>query len=409
MLKLLEYNNIDINSAMDYDNQMTLKTETQSHQNQKGQKAASAERLPFTLPPRDKNMKRAFAYLGKTRHIPGDIISFFAHEQKIYQADESHYQNIVFVGHNENQEPVYATKRSASDRAKFRGEVAGSNKGNYCFNYFPEHAKEPKQFSGHLNVFEAPIDMLSYIAFAKGRMNPGASKNSYTWQNDSYLALGGIASGSLFHYLDSQGDKINTITLALDKDAAGINATADILLELTKRYPEICVDIKFPKFKDWNQDLTTTAIVDLKHGDVCTLPNYNSDTIKIFSNSESMAYKLAESKHLSGAERNPLASFFVLEENLDGGSLRKYLNERYRSENPIKEINFYVNNQEPDQWCEEVGNLVSRASKAGINATIVHYKMEYLGFDLLNTVNINPADLLNKDISQHKSDALKLA
>ena len=83
----------------------------------------------------------------------------------------------------------------------------------------------------------------------------------------------------------------------------------------------------FPKFKDWNQDLTTAAIADLKHGDGCTLPNY-TDTIKIFSNSESMAYKLAESKHLSGAARNPMAPFFVLEENLDGGgSLRKYLNE----------------------------------------------------------------------------------
>ncbi|MCL2399610.1 MAG: hypothetical protein FWC91_07715, partial [Defluviitaleaceae bacterium] len=133
-------------------------------------------------------------------------------------------------------------------------------------------------------------------------------------------------------------------------------------------------------------------------------------TIKIFSNSESMAYKLAESKHLSGAARNPLASFFVLEENLDGGgSLRKYLNERYRSENPIKEINFYVNGQEPDQWREEVSNLVSRASKAGINATMVHYKMEDLSFDLLNTVNAKPVDLLNQNVSHNENDSIKFA
>jgi len=233
---------------------------------------------------------------------------------------------------------VYATKRSASDQVKFRGEVAGSNKGNYCFNYFPEHAKEPKQSSGHLNIFEAPIDMLSYIAFAKGvtdNRELNASKNGFTWQNDSYLALGGTASGALFHYLDNQSDSINSITLALDKDPAGVNATADILLELAKKHPKIDVDIKFPKFKDWNQDLTISAIADLKHGDVCMVPNEHSDTLKIFANSESMVYKLAEDRHLSKSTGKPLASFFVLEENLDsGGSLRKYLNERYRSKIP---------------------------------------------------------------------------
>ena len=40
----------------------------------------------FQLPKANSNMKRVFAYLTKTRHISGDIVSFFAHKKMIYES-----------------------------------------------------------------------------------------------------------------------------------------------------------------------------------------------------------------------------------------------------------------------------------------------------------------------------------
>lgn len=45
-------------------------------------------RKEFKLPKANSDMKRVFAYLTKTRHISGDIVSFFAHKKMIYESLE---------------------------------------------------------------------------------------------------------------------------------------------------------------------------------------------------------------------------------------------------------------------------------------------------------------------------------
>ena len=303
MLELLAFNGVSIEDVEVSTNNKKSQAKY-SHQPTPPPK----EVIPFTLPPKDENMKRAFAYLTKTRHIPSDVVSFFASERKIYQADKTHYQNIVFVGHDESNEPVYASKHSPSGQVKFHGEVTGSNKRHYCFNYFPEQAKERKPSSGRLVVFEAAIDALSYIALTKNENR----SDGLTWQNDSYMALGCTYNGALFHYLDNAENRPREIILALDNDKAGLNAAANTLLELTQKYPEIDVSLKLSHSKDWNEDLKAVAQGLKPDDNICLIQN-NSPTIKVFSSPEALIYKLAEDKHISKVTRSPLASFFVLD------------------------------------------------------------------------------------------------
>ena len=98
-------------------------------------------------------MRRVFAYLTKQRFIAPDVISFFAHQRKIYE-DRDHH-NAVFVGMDENGIPKQASLRSTiSFGNAFRITVLGSDT-RYSFSHFGK--------SGKLFVFEAPIDMLSFI------------------------------------------------------------------------------------------------------------------------------------------------------------------------------------------------------------------------------------------------------
>ena len=62
----------------------------------------------FKLPDANDDMRRVFAYLTKQRFIAPDVISFFAHQHKIYE-DKDHH-NAVFVGTDENGVPKFGYK-----------------------------------------------------------------------------------------------------------------------------------------------------------------------------------------------------------------------------------------------------------------------------------------------------------
>ena len=58
----------------------------------------------FKLPVANDDMRRVFAYLTKQRFIAPDVISFFAHQHKIYEDKEHH--NAVFVGTKDRKSVV---------------------------------------------------------------------------------------------------------------------------------------------------------------------------------------------------------------------------------------------------------------------------------------------------------------
>ncbi len=120
-----------------------------------------APKKPFALPPAHTDMRRVYAYLVKTRHIGREVVSFFAKQKLLYESCEKskdgtkEYHNAVFVGLDENGVARHAHKRGIYTLGQaFKGNVDSCDP-RHSFHWFGE--------SEHLYVFEAPVDMLSFI------------------------------------------------------------------------------------------------------------------------------------------------------------------------------------------------------------------------------------------------------
>ena len=199
---------------------------------QSNKKTPEPDRKEFLLPEAAPNMRRVYAYLLKQRYIDRDVLTHFMREKKI--SEDKEYHNAVFVGLDENGIARHAHKRGTySNAAGYRGNVEGSDP-KHSFNYIGT--------SDTLYVFEAPIDMLSYI-----------SLHQRGWQQQSFVTLDGVAEHAMLQVL-SQNKYLSNVVVCLDHDAAGIEATgrlAEILRE--KGYDRIsCLQ---SAFKDWNEDL----------------------------------------------------------------------------------------------------------------------------------------------------------
>lgn len=186
---------------------------------------------PFTLPPRNFSDTRVVRYLTETRGIDLEVAQHFIDAGTLYE--DSEYHNCVFVGLDEQGVPRYAHKRSSYPSSGFRCDVEGSDKEHYAFHHLGT--------SPELNVFEAPIDMLSYITL-----------NKYDWQRHSYIALGGVGASPLFSLLERQ-PHIVAVALCLDNDSAGVKACERIEKQLLKNGYGIRKEL--PREKDWNEDL----------------------------------------------------------------------------------------------------------------------------------------------------------
>lgn len=204
------------------------------------QKQESKQRKPFVLPEANTDMRRVYAYLMKQRYIDREVISEFAREKLIYE--DKGYHNIVFVGMDENQVARHAHKKSTLTIGNgYRGNVEGSNP-SYSFHYI---SKNP--YASKLFVFEAPIDLLSYIS-----LNPNG------WKNCHYVALNGVSEKPILKLLELYPN-IDHVVLGLDRDTAGIEADEKIYDLLTEKgvptVGRVC-----PEYKDWNESLKA------KHG-----------------------------------------------------------------------------------------------------------------------------------------------
>lgn len=197
-------------------------------------------RKPFELPLRNSDMRRLFAYLIKHRLIDRDVVSFFAKEKLIYESKEpaldklKEYHNAIFVGYDENGVPKHAHKRGLYTEGKgFKGNIDSSDP-CYSFHYIGT--------SDRIYVFEAPIDLFSFLTL---------HKNS-DWKRHSYIALCGLSEQSLFKTLESNSELLHVV-LCLDHDSAGIEASEkikDMLDEKSLSYSQL-----LSQYKDWNEDI----------------------------------------------------------------------------------------------------------------------------------------------------------
>ena len=185
----------------------------------------------FRLPLRNVTNANILNYLTQERKLSPSLVNFFIAAGDIYE-DSSHH-NVVFVGRDADGHPRYASSRGI--REKFRQDAAGAEK---AFGF--AHRGTDKQ----LLVFEAPIDLLSFIELFP--------KN---WQQHSYLSLGGVSGKALRQFLSERPD-VERVFLCLDADKAG----EDACKRLAGLLPDtVSVTRIQPCMKDWNDVLVHRA------------------------------------------------------------------------------------------------------------------------------------------------------
>ena len=187
----------------------------------------------FRLPLRNVTNANILNYLTQERKLSPSLVNFFIAAGDIYE-DAAHH-NVVFVGRDADGHPRYASSRGIHE--KFRQDAAGAEK---AFGF--AHRGTDKQ----LLVFEAPIDLLSFIELFP--------KN---WQQHNYLSLGGVSGKALQQFLSERPD-VERVFLCLDADKAG----EDACKRLAALLPDtVSVTRIQPCMKDWNEVLVHRAEV----------------------------------------------------------------------------------------------------------------------------------------------------
>ena len=173
---------------------------------------AEKEKKPFALPRKAADMRRLFGYLCGHRGIDRNVLLTFVRKNMVYESAD-HY-NVVFVGYDKNRTARHAHQRGSYSFSQFKGNVDSSD---------PAFSFHWNGTSGKIFLFEAPIDMLSFISMHKNN-----------WQQHSYAAACSVSD------------------LVLDAGQSANRRIADKLREQGVEF-----EILVPTLKDWNEDLTS--------------------------------------------------------------------------------------------------------------------------------------------------------
>lgn len=213
---------------------------------------------PFELPPKNDRMSRVFSYLLLTRGIDKDVLFEFVRRKMIYESAD--YHNAVFVSYDSSGKPRHAHKRGTVTSNPFKGNVAGSQ---------PEFSFHFNGTSDKIFLFEAPIDMLSFISMQKAKdlqevltredelkynktLERELAAAACRWKSHSYAASCSVSDRVLFQCL-KDNPNIKNVYLCFDNDEAGQKANKRISDKLNSM--NIQNEILIPTHKDWNEDL----------------------------------------------------------------------------------------------------------------------------------------------------------
>jgi hypothetical protein len=174
------------------------------------------------LPVANTDNKRVYAYLTKTRAIPGEMVRGIFDSGLLYQDSRG---NCVFVCMDKKA----AVLRGTLDKVQWRGMANGSDV-SYPW-VLPGRSK-------NIVVCESPIDCLSFATlFPRSR--------SFT-----LVSINGLQKSAMERAVIELKPKV--IVLALDNDSPGTG----MRMELVKKYQECFkTGVRIPKLKDWNLDL----------------------------------------------------------------------------------------------------------------------------------------------------------
>lgn len=204
-------------------------------------KEKEPERKNFQLPMASLDNSYLYSYLGQERGISKEVIDYFISQKLIYES--RHYHNIVFLGNDKDGNTRFASMRGVFDKEgkPFKCDVVGNDK-RFGFNLSHEN-------SGMIVVFEAAIDLMSYVDITKDF-------------ESNMIALGMLADAPLATFLEEH-PQITTIRFCLDNDEPGKKATEELL----KKYYELGFEVEnVPPpvgFKDFNECLIATRLPNL--------------------------------------------------------------------------------------------------------------------------------------------------
>ena len=187
-------------------------------------------------------MRRLFAYLLMTRGLDKSVVQEFVKHKMIYESKDHH--NAVFVGYDQSGNPCHANMRGTGQKSTFKCNAAGSK---------PEYSFHWNGTSSYLFLFEAPIDMLSFISM----------HSHQNWQQHTYAAACCVSDKVLFECLKND-PQIKNVYLCLDNDQAGQAANQRIYQKLAQM--NINTKVLIPHGKDWNEDL---LILNGRNDSIC--------------------------------------------------------------------------------------------------------------------------------------------
>lgn len=316
----------------------------------------------YVAPSRFSNSTRITEYLIHKRFIDEHVLSEFIQKGLIYE--DRDYHNIVFAGYSEDGTMRHAHKKSIY--SNFRGNVEGSS---------PEHSFYFKGTNHRLYVFEAPIDLLSFISLLQK-----------DWQENHYLALNGLSMQAIKYRL-SMCQKIDEIVLCLDHDHAGLLAMS--------KFKELfedqgyTVNINLSKFKDWNDDLKAARGVEI------TEIQEDKRITEGLSYIQKMNDEMSQILESDYELRDMITAFFNIQnyEKLNTEQLEMYLKEmmlaadalRYQSSKKIYSIDY--------QYHKDNGSYKQRIQR-------MHKLIDDLKTVLYSSDKQNPTRLFEKIIDE---------
>ena len=172
------------------------------------------------------------------------MLDAFAYRKLIYESVK--YHNAVFVGYDKSGQPRHAHKRGTGSESTYKGNATGS---------MPEYSFHWVGADDTLFLFEAPVDMLSFITL-----------NKAGWRNHSYAAACSVSDKVLWQCLKDY-PYIQQVYICFDGDTAGQEAATRIQEKLQKN--RIHCKILVPVEKDWNEDLLYRREEKLCQGKQC--------------------------------------------------------------------------------------------------------------------------------------------
>ena len=187
---------------------------------------------------KNRDMRRAIAYLHKTRGIDYSILQNLIKEKYIYQ--ENSTNNVLFAIRDELRNVVGAEVCGTLSERRYKGVKAGTLRG-YGFNI-------PIGDVGSLKYalfFESAIDLISFYEIKKieGKTLDACLLVSLAGLKESIIERTLTVFGSL-------GGKLEPV-LCVDNDKSGF----DLIKRLTRTHTGYRVHLPLKDYKDWNEQL----------------------------------------------------------------------------------------------------------------------------------------------------------